>query len=123
LWGQPINGAFASAFLNLEGGTNKDVFKETARSATVNLDPWGTGETDVFLDLRDVKTGRYDLNVVTYFGTETAWKVFKVDVYPAYKTGEKPADDNWLLYVGIGLLVLIILLLGVFLLRSRKKSR
>ncbi len=122
LWGNPIQGVYSDAYLLEEGGSS--VLKKTSLSNTINIDSWSKGLVEVFLDTGGIPPKTYDLNVVSYFGTAHASKIFKLEIKPKRETPTepKPEGDNSQLYLlgVIGALFVIILALAYFALRKRK---
>jgi len=124
LWGNQIQGIYSDAYLLEEGSTNTAALKKTSASNTINMDSWSTGEVEMFLDARGIPAKTYDLNVVSYFGTAHASKIFKLEIKPKREnpTEPKPERDNSQLYLlgVIGLLFAIILALAFVAFRKRK---
>jgi len=112
-WNQIINNVYAVVSLNDQRGK-----KIEARSANSDFGPWDKKEIPVFLDLKDVDVGLYNLNVEVFYMNKSEKKSFEIEV-----------NKSWistLVSTQAILILIIIILVGILIynhLRSKKKPR
>jgi len=108
-WNQIINNVYSIVALNDQNGK-----KIEARSANTDFGPWDKKEIPVFLDLKDVDEGLYNLDVEVFYMNKSEKKSFEIKV-----------SRSWIntILSTQGILILIIIILVAILIYNHIKSK
>lgn len=116
-WNSPIEGVYATVTL-LKNGQGV----ASSKTETTDLGRQATTELPAFLDLSDIAVGDYTLDVTVHYADKTSQASFPVQVvYGKQIQVVREEAPPYLLYVGIGVAILILLNIIFFMVVMRKK--
>jgi hypothetical protein len=113
LWNEPLANVYAKGQITKNSTTLANM-----KSASLDLNPWGSGTLVLYWDVLGLDVGVYDIKVDLFYGNKT--KTATTQIYlMEEETVEKKAEVNTMLYGSILLLVLAVVFFAIVILKLR----